>query len=388
MIPSDISRTESVSSQLSGKVDDVSVSSGDVSEPTPVKEDSESVSNHLNNNVTVDQTPNGVAPVDTPVPTVPDISEPTAPEKIISQEPSKENDIKVGETVQPVEPSGKSNAAPAETSPSESASPSENGIEVVSVSSSTGNTSEETDQLSDLPSASTPPTSVSINARENADHLVVNACTSSVSDQLTEKSTGIMSVRPENSEPKQSNDSVTEKLVDAEQKSSKADANNEPELATSASVDKGRSKRATKGTSFSSLNKIPPELAAALKPVKEASTIPEEKLPEDEASVLNMLDEVLSSDLANESAKVTNQVEVPTAQETITQPSVRPGSLEEVFGEGDINAKLSNQVSVARNNNTAEMNGSAHRLRANGTQVFISTFALLSKFELFSCFVV
>jgi len=378
-----MSRTESVSSQLSGKIDVESVSSGDVSEPIsiPVKEESESRSNHLNNNVIAEQTPNGVPPVETPTPAVPKTVESASDaDKADVQKLNEEN---ANETTKPVESSKKNDTPSQTTGPTDSTTPNENGAEVVSIDSSSEVASEEPDQVGELPtsSSSTPPVAVSNKEPESSSQLGVNAC-ASVSDQSTANTASGIAADT-------SNEPALDKPAETEQSSSKTDK----EIATAdngTSTENDTSKKVTKGTSFNSLNKIPVELAAANKAAKESTNISdpipeEEQLPTDEALVIDLLDEVLSSDLANEVTKptgsrpasVTSDLSTTSVSLSSNQPPTIGESPEEVFADcGDEKSKLESQNTTA-SKPTSEMNGNAPRLLANGTQVFLCAFSCL-----------
>ena len=382
-----MSRTASVSSQLSGKIDGESVSSGDVSElvSIPLKEEAENLSNHLNNNVTAEQTPNGATPVEIPAPEPPKTVEaPPDTEKTDLQKPTQEPTT---ESSKPVEPPKESDApssnvsdAPPSTSRRESVTANDNGVEVASIDSASEVASEETDQIGELPtsSSSTPPTAVSNKEPQSSQQLGVNAC-ASVSDQLTKSSSGMEAITEEEKRDNEVEDTPGKKTAESEQSSFKTDKET-ASVDSSTSTESDKAKQVARGTSFNSLNKIPAELAAANKAAKESvktSAPIREELPTDEALAIDILDEVLSSDLANDVTKTTGSLPaslssdlsgVLVTQSGSNQPPSIGESPDEVFAEGDGSPKFENQP-VAKATN--EMNGNAPRLQVNGTQVSI-----------------
>ena len=375
MVPSDISRTESVSSQLSGRIDDESMSSGEMSEQLTMKNDAEKITNHLNNNLTAEKTPNGTAAVQPKSTSASPKKEPEKAEAKSVPVTSSSDDIKPEDQV--TAETSKDNDIPS-SKPSVSESPSENDVEVASISTenSTENTSEETDQLADLPASATP-ISVSNDSPSSLSHPGVNACDSLSS--IFEKSQS--NDKPSGIEAKKSAD--TEKSEDTE--------SNRSESAGDSKADEQSRPQCDRGTSFNSMKKIPPELAAANKAAKEVAKAAEpiQELPTDEALALDMLDEVLSSDLANESTKplTARSISHTSDQSSViavpsdSLPSVITEGTDEVFAKSESTDKPSKQEVGMSNTHSKPMNGNGLHLQPNGTQVLILAAAAITVVE-------
>ena len=393
MAPSDISRNESVSSQISSKIDGESVSSSEVPEP-------DQLSNQLNNNVVSEKVGNGSAAAGSNLsekipngnvavdkvsseksPTVSSVESSVVNKKLpngnadvpaegspaksvqVDEQPRSNNDEEraekktdaTPEKSNETKPSADSTTAAKEVTVS-SDSPSHNNTDAESVASSTDQMSEENDQLGELPS-STSSLTVSTTTTQNvlldgvdADHSLSSVLASSANRQSIENPSGTTATQ--NAGKKASVSDVTE-------------AN---------SYSSTTSNALPKGTSFNSLSKIPPELAAANRKAKSSESIAE--LPDEEALAINMLDEVLSSDIASADIKPchSRSTSVATNQEAAGLPSLPSVIVEsseqssEVFAEENSKDNRSSRVSNPEPN-ASMTNGRNLPLQANGTQV-------------------
>ena len=253
---------------------------------------------------------------------------------------------------------------------------------------------EEEDQLLSLPDPSTLPVSIDALSEKNsyADSFasLSSNFVDSKTQQTTENPSGAKAEQDQTSDAKTKQDQTSDakakqdQTSDAKAKQDQTSGSNAEQVRvveTSASKRKSSDEsfaKSSRGTSFSSLSIVPDKLAAGNKVTINAENIagPIPELPTDEASALDILDEVLSSEIASEGT-VNSQLHSEKNDSTVAVQD-KPATADAP------NSKLSNDDAskptaihedVQANNSSAIVsgptaaNGKVPQLQVNDTQV-------------------